>query len=168
MYWTSGLERLTAFLLALGACYFYYKVVVLLVSLEEYLEPNQTFKMEIFAKTADQLNLLTIFPERSILDLWLGSKCTSALVTLREVSKYGVFSSPYFLAFGLNTSVFSPNAENRDQKKLRIWAIFTQCQHEQLTKLWLPSTCIYSVSGPLFAGALGWFYQYLTVYFINN
>ena len=32
--------------------------------------------------------------------------------TLREVSKYGVFSGPYFPVFGLNTGifVFSPNA----------------------------------------------------------
>ena len=33
-----------------------------------------------------------------------------------KVSKYGVFSDPYFPAFGLNT----------DQKKLRIWTLFTQ------------------------------------------
>ena len=39
------------------------------------------------------------------------------MATLREVSKYGVISGPYFSAFGLNTEiysvslVFSPNAE---------------------------------------------------------
>ena len=37
--------------------------------------------------------------------------------TAWKVSKYGVFSGPYFPAFGLNT----------DQKKLRIWTLFTQC-----------------------------------------
>ena len=33
--------------------------------------------------------------------------------------RYGVFSSPYFLVFGLNT-------ENMDQEKFRIWILFTQ------------------------------------------
>ena len=37
-------------------------------------------------------------------------------VTAWKLSKYGVFSGPYFPAFGLNT----------DQKKLRIWTLFTQ------------------------------------------
>ena len=32
------------------------------------------------------------------------------------MSKYGVFSGPYFPAFGLNT----------DQKKLRLWTLFKQ------------------------------------------
>ena len=36
--------------------------------------------------------------------------------TVWNVFKYGVLSGPYFPAFGLNT----------DQKKLRIWTIFTQ------------------------------------------
>ena len=51
-------------------------------------------------------------------------------VKLREVSKYGVFTGPYFPTFGLNTegyrvslSVFSPNTgkyepESRSVKKL--------------------------------------------------
>ena len=37
-------------------------------------------------------------------------------ITAWEVSKYGVFSGPYFPAFGLNT----------DQKKLRLWTLFKQ------------------------------------------
>ena len=45
-----------------------------------------------------------------------------------------VYLGPYFPAFGLNTerkrysipSVFSPKAENTDQKKLRIWTLFRQ------------------------------------------
>ena len=42
--------------------------------------------------------------------------------TARKVSKYGVFNGPYF-------SVFSPRIEeNTDQKKLRIWTLFTQCR----------------------------------------
>ena len=36
--------------------------------------------------------------------------------TAWKVSKYGVFSRPYFTVIGLNA----------DQKKLRIWALFTQ------------------------------------------
>ena len=54
-------------------------------------------------------------------------------VSLREVSKYGVFSGPYFPAFGLNTGRYSVTPysvrmwENRDQEKLRIWTLFTQC-----------------------------------------
>ena len=44
--------------------------------------------------------------------------------------KYGNFSGPYFPTLGLNTeylSVFSPNAEKKDQKKFCIWTLFTQC-----------------------------------------
>ena len=38
------------------------------------------------------------------------------------MSKYGVFSGPYFLAFGLNTGKNAVRMrENKDQKKLRIW-----------------------------------------------
>ena len=49
------------------------------------------------------------------------------------MSKYGVFSGPYFPAFGLNIewtkyfSVFSPNVGKCGPKKLRIWTHFTQC-----------------------------------------
>ena len=50
-------------------------------------------------------------------------------VTAWKVSKYGVFSVPYFPAFELNTGI-SPYSvrmrENTDQKKLRIWTPFTQ------------------------------------------
>ena len=38
-----------------------------------------------------------------------------------KVSKYGVFSGSYF-------PVFSPNTENTDQKKHRIWTLFTKCR----------------------------------------
>ena len=41
-------------------------------------------------------------------------KCTAW-----KVSKYVVFSDPYFLIFRLNTG-------NTDQKRLRIWTLFTQ------------------------------------------
>ena len=48
------------------------------------------------------------------------------LCTAWKLSKYGVSSGPYFLAFEL--SPYSVRMrENTDQKKLRIWTIFTQC-----------------------------------------
>ena len=51
-----------------------------------------------------------------------------SLITAWKVSKYGVFSGPYFPVFGLE-SVFLYSfrtQENTDQKKLRIWTLFTQ------------------------------------------
>ena len=42
--------------------------------------------------------------------------------TAWKVSRYGFWSSPYFPVFGLNT----------DQKKLRIWKLFMQCQQKDL------------------------------------
>ena len=61
-----------------------------------------------------------------------------SLLTIRKwntawkVSKYGVFSGPYFHACGQNTERYSVSPysirmrENTDQKKLRVWTIFTQ------------------------------------------
>ena len=48
--------------------------------------------------------------------------------TLREkCPNTEVFSGPYFPVFGLNTEIYSVRMqENTDQKKLRIWTIFTQ------------------------------------------
>ena len=54
--------------------------------------------------------------------------------TTWKVSKYGVFSGPYFPAFGLNTEIYwirrftysVEMRENTDPKKLRIWTLFTQ------------------------------------------
>ena len=40
--------------------------------------------------------------------------------TVRVVSKYRVFSGPY-------SPVFSPDTENKGQKKLRVWKLLTQC-----------------------------------------
>ena len=55
--------------------------------------------------------------------------------TVWKVSKYGVSSVPYFPVFRLNTEIYRENLliqpdriqENTDQKKLRIWTLFTQC-----------------------------------------
>ena len=46
-----------------------------------------------------------------------------------KVSKCGVFSGPYFPEFGLNTERYEVSSvrmrENTDQKKLRIWTLFS-------------------------------------------
>ena len=52
--------------------------------------------------------------------------------TTWKVSKYGVFSGSYF-------PVFSPNIENTDQKKHRIWTLSTQCRVRKVAergKVW--------------------------------
>ena len=66
-----------------------------------------------------------------------GGLLKNLVTTAWKVSKYGVFSGPYFPAFGLNTKINSINIrkypysvwkqENTDQKKPRIWTLFTQC-----------------------------------------
>ena len=60
------------------------------------------------------------------------TKNTSIDCTAWKVSKYGVFSGPYFPVFGLNTEIFSLCSvriqANANQKKLRIWTLFTQCR----------------------------------------
>ena len=51
--------------------------------------------------------------------------CIRTINTARKVSKYGVFSGPYFSVFGLNTGKYGP-------KKLRIWIFFTQWNQKLL------------------------------------
>ena len=55
-------------------------------------------------------------------------------ITAWKVSKYGVFSGPYFTAFGLNTErdgvflrIQFEYGKIRTRKKNRIWTLFTQC-----------------------------------------
>ena len=79
-------------------------------SSETYSEHRQTSEMELFAK----IQSLTIFTKSSIFTAW-------------KVSKYGVFSDPYFTVFGLNTGIFSSNTGKCRPEKLRIWTLFTQC-----------------------------------------
>ena len=50
-----------------------------------------------------------------------------------KVFKYRVFSGSYFPVFGMNT----------DQKKLRIWTLFTQCVSHELGHLIRYSRVIY-------------------------
>ena len=51
------------------------------------------------------------------------------------MSKYGVFSGPYFPVFSLNTGKMG----TRTQEKLRIWTLFTQCCAQKLIKLQISS-----------------------------
>ena len=60
--------------------------------------------------------------------------CSELLSTVDDaavwkVSKYGVFSDPYFPVFGLNTGKYGP-------EKLRIWTVFTQNAVERGTLKW--------------------------------
>ena len=57
-------------------------------------------------------------------------------LTARKVSKYGVFSGPYFPAFGLNTETYGENLHIKSRcGKIRtrknsvwtVWTVFTQC-----------------------------------------
>ena len=62
-----------------------------------------------------------------------------------KVSKYGVFSGPYFFVFGLNTEISkSPYSvriqENTNLKKLCIWTLLTQCQYKYLQDYRRPSS----------------------------
>ena len=50
------------------------------------------------------------------------------IYTAPKVSKYGVFSGAHFPVFGLIRK-----QENTDQKKLRIWTLFTQCHIPKLS-----------------------------------
>ena len=70
---------------------------------------------------------------------WLKIRCSRVVMTQQvtkqkgavtrwKVCKYRVFSSPHFPAFGRSISPYSVRMrENTDQKKRRIWTLFTQC-----------------------------------------
>ena len=53
--------------------------------------------------------------------------------TASKLSKYGLFSGPYFPAFGLNTERYSVSLRIQSEcgkmrtEKLRIWTLSTQC-----------------------------------------
>ena len=58
--------------------------------------------------------------------------------TAQKISKYRLFSGPYFPVYGQNTeiySLFTPNKENTDQKKLWIWTPFTLFKPGQIIRL---------------------------------
>ena len=58
-----------------------------------------------------------------------GEQTFSQNDTARKMSIYGVFYCPYFPVFGLNTEKNVQKRGNTDQKKLRIWTLFTQCEN---------------------------------------
>ena len=82
--------------------------------------PSRASNMELLAKIVNGWKPFTVFAKSSILDVWLGSEYTSAVKHLwwtffvkialcaKKVSKYGVFSGPYFPVFGLNTRKYGP------------------------------------------------------------
>ena len=66
----------------------------------------------------------------------------------RKVSKYGVFSGPYFPAFELTTERYgvslriqSKCGKIQTRKKLRIWTLFTQFKSSPLS-YWCFSLCV--------------------------
>ena len=80
--------------------------------------PSRASNMELLAKIVNGWKPFTVFAKSSILDVWLGSEYTSAVKHLwwtffvkialcaKKVSKYGVFSGPYFPVFGLNMEIY--------------------------------------------------------------
>ena len=63
-------------------------------------------------------------------DTWDQDSLKIYLRAMWKVSTYVVFSRSYFLLFGLNSVRMCPYSvwtrENKDQKKLGIWTLFTQ------------------------------------------
>ena len=85
-----------------------------------------------------QNDLKIIFIDVYLTREWSGltliSEFSEFSATAWKVSKYGVFSGPYFPAFDLNTEIYSVNLRIQSEcgkiwtrKKLRIWTLFTQC-----------------------------------------
>ena len=50
-----------------------------------YLEPFQTFKIDLFARIANGCKPLTIFTNYSILNIWLGSENISAKSSTKTI-----------------------------------------------------------------------------------
>ena len=88
--------------------------------------------MEIFTKLCSAKLSFENFSKNSGFSAWdrillnkeiIISRITffTEVVTAWKVSKYGVFSGPYFPAFGLNTEyIFSPNAGKYGPEKLHM------------------------------------------------
>ena len=83
--------------------------------------------------------------------------------TAWKVSKDGVFSGPYFPAFGLNTEIYGVNT---DQKKLRIWTLFTQCGRIGLRSL-LPRLVKVNLCWKIHQKKIAWFYRLNVSYFLS-
>ena len=87
------------------------------------IQISSDFKDQSFFFLTCNIEVLTKFqPTKNIhekweLELMFEKILLRIIITAWKVSKYGVFSGPYFPGFGLNT----------DQKTLCIWTPFTQC-----------------------------------------
>ena len=75
----------------------------------------------VFRSFVPQCNM-TLLGAHSIVDWMYGS-------LPRKISKYGVFSGPYFLVFGLNTDIYGINTGKYGPEKLRVWTLFRQWLH---------------------------------------
>ena len=87
------------------------------------------FEVRVFALLPTKVNVSTqvYFRHLSIMTIARNMGMFARISTVSQ-SSYGVFSGPYFAVFGLTIErVFSSNTGNMDQKKLRIWTLFTQC-----------------------------------------
>ena len=71
-------------------------------------------------RTSPMLSFFQIFVEFMHVEFYV-KKGVSFNDTTWKVSKYGVFSGPYSVRM----------RENTDQKKLRIWTLFTQCDCQE-------------------------------------
>ena len=54
------------------------------------------------------------------------NKIKTSTYIARKGFKYKVFSGPYFPAFGLNSKRYESGKIHTNQKKFRIWTLFTQ------------------------------------------
>ena len=69
--------------------------------------------------------------------------------TAWKVSKYGVFSGPYFSAFGQNTEIYLVNHRIQSEyrkigpEKLRIWTLFTQWTLRRFLTNWRNNALIF-------------------------
>ena len=95
------------------------------------------FQKSLFFSKIKRLSSRQTFTYKIPVQLNFRRKCSTAW----KVSKYGVFSGPYFPALGLNTercriSPYSVRMRgNTDQKQLRIWTIFTQSWQRHFQEL---------------------------------
>ena len=62
----------------------------------------------------------------------------SVIVTARKVSKYGVFSGPYFPAF-----VFSPNARKIRTRKISVIGHFSRSVLSKCLRIWILLICLF-------------------------
>ena len=95
-------------------------IISINASTETYLDPFRLVRLSI--------NLVKLFENEWVTEIIASEYFTGESIELEEkntvwyVSKYGVFSGPYSVRM----------RENTDQKKLRIWTLFTQWKNIQV------------------------------------